>query len=310
MEDKRSDSEEDSDSGEEMTEEEIANYKRRRLYDTLPLQTPHLNDRNRDEINRLAAREIPPARAVDDDACCICYSKDHPFFKCPCVKKIPSDIKVLSPEYDWACLGCGKLGKECCSAGSYAVRKMCYFCLKGGHWYWEERCPEDYPGKIRIQYRWKCFKEGKSTKDRPLQIPDFKFRIDVPEVWRLANRKISEPVDDECCTLCYDQGHKYYECPYVESIPPGMVVGPDFDVACAGCGKIGEGCCDVGAYPTNKWCPVCYCQGHWYWENKHNPHHDAGYGFRDSGFGEVFNNFIDKITPEMEMIHGMKETKL
>ncbi|KAL5726806.1 hypothetical protein ACHQM5_000062 [Ranunculus cassubicifolius] len=289
---------ESSDSGEDLP----ANFKRPRLYDTLPLQTPRFDDFNKDEIKRLAAREIQPDRDLDDDACHICYSKGYPVNECPCEEKIPSDVKLLTPGYDWACLGCGKLGMECCSEGSYAVRKTCSFCLERGHWYWEERCPEDYPWKIRLQQRWKCFKEGKSTKDPPLKIPNYRRRSDLTEVWRLAHRKISKPVAKGRCTLCYAPGHKYYECPYVESIPPGMVVGPDFDVACAGCGTIGERCCNVGAYPTNKWCTVCHCQGHWYWEGKHNPNHYMG-----SGFGKYFNNFINDITPKMEMFGGMKE---
>ncbi|KAL5726769.1 hypothetical protein ACHQM5_000031 [Ranunculus cassubicifolius] len=263
---------------------------------------PLCSDRYVPEIRRLANRKIPTGlgRDIDDEffeVCDLCHSNDHVPEDCSYMEDIPSDIKDLNPKYDRVCRGCGTIGMECCHEGSYAVRKTCSFCNKCDHWFWEERCPEEYPSKLRYYRLWKCFKDGKPIQDRPLQIPSEKRKKDIGELLRLMRRQqtcSSPPVSKGCCTLCYDDGHPYYECPYVEFIPDKAVFGPNFDEVCAGCGRIGLRCCDFGAYPVQKWCKFCHSPGHWYWEDKH-VYNDNTRDIHDRRLVDKFKKFAHKV---------------
>ncbi|KAL5711056.1 hypothetical protein ACHQM5_021553 [Ranunculus cassubicifolius] len=188
-----------------VSKEDIKAYIRRENGYVVMPRIPPCSDDNVPEIKRLAKRKIPT--------------------------DLPLDFKDLHPSYDRLCSGCGRIGMEteCCPRGSHAALKMCSFCLEYGHWYWKEMCPEDYPSKITCYRLWKCFKDGKPIQIRPLQIPNERRKKDLGELLRLMQRQQTKPVEKGCCTLCYLQGHPYYECPYVESIPKDAVIGPNFD---------------------------------------------------------------------------------
>ncbi|KAL5697939.1 hypothetical protein ACHQM5_029036 [Ranunculus cassubicifolius] len=226
------------------------------------------------EIQRLMKREIKPVAKSDDYVCLACYSQDHSRHSCPYLKEIkPED--VLAPEFDRACLGCGTIGLSCCSMGSFAVLKRCLFCLRNGHWYWEERCPKDFRPNLELRAVWKSIKNGTSFEQRPFKIPDFNKKEDEEELRKLMERKIPLYANDkDCCDVCYSKDHPYYDCTFLDFIPDDKCVGPKFDEVCLGCGKIGERCCSMGAYAILKECSLCGDSGHWYWEGRCNksPH--------------------------------------
>lgn len=69
--------------------------------------------------------------------CAVCGNMDH-FNLCPWLQKIPPGGK-LGPCFDIVCIGCGMLGRACCSKGGRAVLKQCGLCFVSGHW--GDTCP-------------------------------------------------------------------------------------------------------------------------------------------------------------------------
>nr|XP_011470304.1 PREDICTED: uncharacterized protein LOC105353173 [Fragaria vesca subsp. vesca] len=93
---------------------------------------------------------------------------------------------------------------------------------------------------------------------------------DFEELLRLMkrDRPVLKDIDPSACRVCAGSvDHIGRECPCLDRIPPGAVLGPLYDYVCNGCGKIGENCCSKGAYAVRRRC-ACPCDDHWYWERR------------------------------------------
>ncbi|KAL6535106.1 hypothetical protein OROMI_026480 [Orobanche minor] len=84
-------------------------------------------------------REDAEAVYTNTPFCTMCDKMDHTLSQCPWQMKIPDGERLRSSEYNFCCIGCGMLGKECCKKGIRAVRKTCGLYWLGGHW--SEACP-------------------------------------------------------------------------------------------------------------------------------------------------------------------------